>query len=486
MEKFKLNTFTIILAIIAMVAILTWIVPSGKYQTVQKDGRTMVVAGSYEKVPSNPQGLFDVLTAPVEGFISAAEIIVFLLIISGVFAVVEKTGAITAGIKRASLIFASNPKLKRFFIPVTMLIFSLGGATFGMCEETLIFIPVFIALCLSLGYDSTLGVCIPYLGAAAGFAGAFANPFTLGIAQGIAGVPLYSGLGYRLIVWAISTVVVIAFVMIYAARIQKDPKKSLTYEFDIEKRKELASFDQDKDGKIRTSEILVLVTFVLGMFLLVGGVLKPQINDVSVRLLGFDFIKTFGLAPDGWYIIEISGLFLGVAALCAVFGRLSIKDASDSFFDGVRGMAEIAILLAFAKAIVIIANNGYILDTILNFMAAGISKLHPVLASWAAFLVQAVINFFIPSGSSKAVLTMPIMTPLADLIGITRQTMVLAFQFGDGWTNICIPTSPVTIAAIGLAGIPFGKWFKWILPLMVVLFIMSMILLVPPVLTNWQ
>ncbi|WP_428898135.1 putative membrane protein YfcC [Parelusimicrobium proximum] len=486
MTKIKFNTFVIILSIMLIVAVFTWIVPSGQYKTELVNGRNVVVAGSYEKVPSNPQGPFDVLKAPVEGFISAAEIIVFLLFIGGVFAVIEKTGAIEAGIKQSSILFSSSPILKRFFIPLSMLVFSLGGATFGMSEETLIFIPIFIPLAISLGYDSTVGLAIPFLGAAAGFASAFANPFTLGIAQGIAGLPLYSGLPYRLFVWVVCTTVMITFIMLYARKIQKNPEAGLTYEIDKERKKEFHLNSNLKDFRFRKTDILVLSTFIIGMAVLIIGVLKPQINDLSVRFTGFDFIKAFGFAPEGWYIIEISALFLGVAFLCALFGRLNITDASKSFFDGVRGMAEIAVLLAFAKAIVIIAGNGHILDTMLHFLAGIISKLHPILASWMALIVQTILNFFISSGSSKAVLTMPIMTPLADLIGITRQTMVLAFQFGDGWTNFCYPTNPITIAAIGLAGIPYSKWLKWILPLAVVLFLVSFALLVPPVLTNWQ
>ena len=183
---------------------------------------------------------------------------------------------------------------------------------------------------------------------------------------------------------------------------------------------------------------------------------------------------------------EIAALFLGVGFLAAIAGGLSMSEFNDSFFDGVRGMASIAMLLCFAQAIILIAQQGQILDTMLDFMSKGISKLHPIVASWAAMMLQTIIDFFIPSGSSKAVLTMPILAPLADLIGITRQTMVLSFQLGGSWLNMIFPTDPVTIAAIGFAQIAYGKWLKWLLPLLVLMYLLSFAALIPPYFMHWQ
>ncbi|MBQ3933790.1 MAG: YfcC family protein, partial [Elusimicrobiaceae bacterium] len=361
-----------------------------------------------------------------------------------------------------SRVFLDHPSLRNLYIPLSMILFSIGGATFGMSEEVLIFIPIFIPLSLSLGYDSLVGVTVPFIGAAAGFASAFMNPFTLGVAQGIAELPMYSGFQFRLIMWVICTAVAIAFIMYYAHKIEKDPKASLTYEFDKEKRKEVA-ITHNEAVTFTLSHKLVLIAFAATMGLLVFGVLKYE-----------------------WYITEIGALFFGLALVATIFGRLKVSDACTAFYDGVRGMAEIVFLLALATSIIIIAENGNILDTALNFMAGIISKLNSTLASWAAFIMQAIINFFIPSGSSKAVLTMPILAPLSDLIGITRQTMVLAYQFGDGWTNVCIPTSPIVIAVIGMAKIPFQKWFKFILPLVTVWFLLSFGFLAIANYINWQ
>jgi len=483
LSKIKLNTFAIILSIMAVVAIMTWIVPSGAYDRVETDGRLVVVPGTYHSVARAPQGLFDVLTAPIQGFSKTAEVVVFLLVIGGVLSVIEKTGAITAGIHAASQFFKRNPKFRFLFIPLGIIVFSLCGATFGMCEEALIFIPIFIPLSLSLGYDSALGTAIPFVGAGVGFAAAFTNPFTVGIAQGIAQVPLYSGLGYRFLIWIICTGVVIAWMCWYARRITKDPTKSLTYDFDLEKRKELKLAKEEQ--RITRRQKWVLFAFGLGMAWLIVGVLKPQICGLLHRTTGVDFMAMLKLSEEGWYITEIAALFLGVGFACGILGKMSMQKFSDAFFDGVRSMAEIAMLLCFAQAIVIIANNGHILDTILEWMSGVIKHLHPICASWAAMMLQTVIDFFIPSGSGKAVLTMPILAPLADLIGMTRQTMVLAFQLGGSWLNMTMPTDPVTIAAIGFARIGFGRWLKWILPLLVLMYFLSFVLLIPPYFMKW-
>ncbi len=464
LKDLKLNTTVILLTIIALTAIATWLIPAGKFDTVLKDGRNVLVEGSFHYVDSTPQNLFAVLKAPMQAFLrsTTAEIMAFLLIIGGAFMIIEKTGAITAFIKRLSRVFLDHPKLRNLYIPLSMLLFSLGGATFGMSEEVLIFIPIFIPLSLSLGYDSLVGVTVPFIGAAAGFASAFMNPFTLGIAQGIAELPMYSGFYFRLIMWVICTAVAIIFIMNYARKIEKDPKASLTYEFDQEKKKELSSAGTE-ETVFTTSHTLVLISFAATMVLLVYGVLKYE-----------------------WYITEIGALFFGLGIVATIFGKLKVQDACTAFYDGVRGMAEIVFLLALATSIIIIAENGNILDTALNYMAGIISKLNSTLASWAAFIMQAIINFFIPSGSSKAVLTMPILAPLSDLIGISRQTMVLAYQFGDGWTNVCIPTSPIVIAVIGMAKLSFQKWFKFILPLVTIWFMLSFGFLAIANYINWQ
>ena len=460
-QGFSLNIYGLIFAIMVFVAVLTYILPAGQYDTVEKDGRTYTVAGSYHTVASNPQGIGAVLTSPAKGFEKCADIIVFIFITGAVFTILERTGTVRAFIVGTSYLFSRREKLKKFFIPVSMFLFSLGGAVFGMEEETLIFIPLFIPLALSLGYDTVVGVSIPFLGAWVGFGSAFMNPFTVGISQGIAQLPLYSGMGYRLVVWGLCSAVVIAFVMWYGEKIRKHPSKSITYEADQERLKHL-NVDTLAKPEFKKSHVWIAGIFAAGMGFLV-----------------------YGVACLGWYIIEISGLFLGVGLICAAVGRLKLNQTTDAIIDGARSMVSVAVMLALARAIVVIAGDGRILDTVLYGIARAIGNLHPLLAAEGMFWAHSFINFFVASGSGQAVLTMPVMIPLSDLIGVSPQLSILAYQFGEGWTNAIIPTAPVTMAAIGMAGIPWLKWAKWNWPLQVILALLSMVLLIPPFFMGW-
>ena len=461
-RTFSLNIYGLIFSIMVLVAALTYILPAGQYNSVERDGRTYTVAGSYHRVEANPQGIGAVLTAPAKAFGDCADIIVFIFITGAVFTILERTGTVNAVILGTSYLFSRKEKLKKFFIPASMLLFSLGGAVFGMEEETLIFIPLFIPLALSLGYDTAVGVSIPFLGAWVGFGSAFMNPFTVGISHGIAQLPLYSGLSYRVLVWGICTALVIGFVTWYGERVRKNPTKSITYEADEERRKTLQLNTLEKPD-FKRSHLLISVVFTLGMGVLV-----------------------YGVAVFHWYIIEISGLFLGVGLLCALIGRLKLNQTTDAIIDGARSMVSVSVMLALARAIVVIASNGRILDTVLHAITQAIGQMHPLMAAIGMFWAHSFINFFVASGSGQAVLTMPVMIPLSYLIGVNPQLAILAYQFGEGWTNAVIPTAPVTMAAIGMAGIPWLKWAKWNLPLQLILIVLSMVLLIPPYLLNWK
>lgn len=462
-KTFSLNIYGLIFSIMLLVAALTWLMPSGKYDTVEKDGRTYTVAGSYHAVPSSPQGLGAVLTAPAKGFSQCAEIIVFIFITGAIFTILERTGTVNALILGTSYLFSRREKLKKWFIPSSMVLFSLGGAVFGMEEETLIFIPMFIPLALSLGYDTVVGMSIPFLGAWVGFGSAFMNPFTVGISQDIAQLPMYSGMGYRLFVWALCTAVVICFVLFYGEKVRKNPSASLTFEDDEKRRKELnLSAQSIVKPQFTKAHIFISILFAVGMGVLV-----------------------FGVAKFHWYIVEISGLFLAVGLLSAIVGRLTLNQTTDAIIDGARSMVSVAVMLALARAIVVIASDGKILDTVLHFIVSCLGNLHPLAAVEGMFAAHTFINFFIASGSGQAVLTMPVMIPLSDLLGIQPQLAILAYQFGEGWTNAIIPTAPVTMAAIGMAGIPWSRWVKWNWPLQVILAVLSILLLIPPYLKGW-
>ncbi|MBF0407260.1 MAG: putative basic amino acid antiporter YfcC [Candidatus Riflebacteria bacterium] len=482
-SRFNFHPLVMIFSMVIIVAVMTWIIPGGEYERKQVNGKTQVVSNSFKQIEGRPQGIGAIMTAPVKGFTKAAEIIVFLLVIGGAFMVVQKTEAINACLQRVAEIFAQRPHLQKFFIPVTMTLFSLGGSIFGMCEEVIPFIPIFIPLAMSLGYDSLVGVAIPFLGAAAGFAGSTLNPFTVGIALKICELPYNTGLGYRIFVWIISTVFTIAFVMWYAAKIKRNPETSAVYEIDQARpwfknkqamsdksqsvqdvqREESFGENQANSGTILTkAHIIIMSLFALTMVVLVVGILKYE-----------------------WFIIEIAGLFFSLGILAGIVGGMSASEIADSFKEGAKDMVGVALIIACAKSLLVIAEDGKIIDTMLYHMGNSISHLPKILAAQGMFVTQSILNFFIHSGSGQAALTMPVMGPLADVLGMTRFTAVLAFQFGEGWINPALPTSGVTMGILGLAGIPYEKWFRWLLPMQIFFFIVALLLLIPPVLLQW-
>ena len=460
-KKIKLpHTLALIFIIMIFVALMTWIIPGGEYKRIENDdGKQVVVGNSFEFVANNPQGIFDVLKAPVKGITETAHITGFILLIGGVFAVIQKTGAISALIGKTADILKGKESI---VIPVGMTIFSLFGAVFGMSEEVIPFVLIFIPMALTLGYDSIVGVSIPFLGAGIGFAGAIFNPFTVGVAQGIAEIPLFSGVVYRLIVWTIVTFCGIILVMRYANKVKKNPASSPVYDID-QKREKLNDVDSENAHSFTLQRKVIIALFVVVVLAMIFGVMKYN-----------------------WFIAEIASIFLGLGILSGLIGRLHINTIAESFVDGAKDLVGAALVVGFARAILVLVSDGQIIDTIMYALSNLISNLHPVFAAQFMFILQCFINFFVPSGSGQAALTMPILAPLADLIGVTRQTAVLAFQMGDGFTNMIIPTSGVTMGVLGMAKIPWQKWATWLLPMQVFFFLLALLLLIPPVIMSWQ
>lgn len=457
------NTYLLIFSLLVLIAALTWFIPGGKYERTILNGREVVVPNSFKFVDSNPQGIFDLFISPLKGFIEAALIIGFVLIVGGAFNVLAKTDAINSFINKLAKAYKTSNLLQKLFIPVLMLMFSLGGATFGMNEEIIPFVLIIVPICLALGYDSMVGVAIPLVGAHIGFASAFLNPFNVGIAQGIAEVPLFSGIGYRVICWGISTAVGIIFLMWYVKRLKKNPHISPTYKEDEERRKN-EHFDliYNNDNYFSIRHKAVLIIFALSLVLLVIGVIEFK-----------------------WYIEEISALFFIMGILVGIIGGLKSDDLIKAFVDGAKDLVGTALIIALARATVVLSKDANIIDTILYGLSPYIESSSPIFASQKMFIVQSIINFFVHSGTGQAALTMPIMAPLSDLVGVSRQTAILAFQLGE-YTNIIIPTSAVTMGALSMARVPWDKWAKWVLPLMIILFILGFILLIPPNLIGWQ
>lgn len=456
------NTFVLLLSLLALIALATWVVPGGRFATEVVDGKTLIVAGSFQQAEAKPQGLTAFLTSPIRGFVEAALIIGFVLIVGGAFSVLQKTEAIDAMIKAVARAHSRSAFVRAAVIPGFVTLFSLGGATFGMAEEAIPFVLIFIPLALALRLDSLTGVAIPFVGSQVGFATAFLNPFNVGVAQGIAGVTMFSGLGYRVFCWAIATALTVGFLMWWAARIRRDPTLSPSYELDQERRRtlDLASFE----------------TFagMTGRQRLVLWVFAATLVGMIVGVVGW-----------GWYIEEIAALFLVMAVTVGVVARLSAEDIVAAFLQGARDLVATALVIALAKATVILMRDGQIIDTMLHALAPLVGSDNPVFAAQKMFLIQSVINFFIHSGTGQAALTMPIMAPLSDLVGITRQTAVLAFQFGELTTTI-IPTSGITVGVLALSGLKYGTWVRWMLPLQAAYLVMALVLLAIPALTQWS
>ncbi|QYF95833.1 YfcC family protein [Massilia sp. PAMC28688] len=455
------NTFVLLFLILAMIAAATWVVPGGQYNMVTIDGKARIDPNSFHYVASNPQGFVALMMAPIKGFVEAAQIIGFVLIVGGAFAVLQRTEAIDSMIKSVARAHTHSAFVRAAIIPVFVTMFSLGGATFGMSEEAIPFILIFVPLALALGYDSIVGVSIPFVGSQVGFAAAFLNPFNVGVAQGIAGVEVFSGMGYRIVCWAVATAITVGFLMWYAARVKANPTLSPTYALDQEKRKEnVVGFD-GFTGMTRTHGAVLMI------------------------FLGFMLAMVVGVVKYEWYINEIAALFLVMAIAVGVVGRLNTDEFVAAFIQGARDLVTTALVIALARGTMILARDAHIIDTMLHSLMPLVQSSSPVFAAQKMFAIQSVINFFIHSGTGQAALTMPIMAPLADLVGVTRQTAILAFQFGE-LTTPMIPTSGITVGVLALARIPWITWAKWMIPLQLMYLVMAMVLLVPPSLTGWQ
>ena len=428
------NTYVIIAAVILLCAVATWLVPGGQYVTAE-DG-----AFSYERVDNVPQ-TWQVFTAVYHGFVKQAGIIVFILVVGGAFWLLNATGAVAAGIK--AFIARVGKRDKWVLVSVTLL-FSLAGAVFGMSEETIPFVGIMVPLAVSMGYDAFMGMLIVYVASNVGFSSAFLNPFTVGIAQGMADIPLFSGMEYRIVCWALLTALLCMFVVLYARRTRKEPAV------------ETVAAQAEKPTR-RQSWILVVL--LLTVVMLVVGVTVWK-----------------------WYLPEITGLFLLMGIVCGIIAGFSANRIAEELMAGARDILSAALVVGFAAGIIVILQDGRIVDSILHAMQEGLEGTGPLASLSAMYGIQAVINFIIPSATAKAAITIPIMAPFSDLVGVSRQAMVLAFQFGDGFTNMITPTSGVLVAALAMARIPYAKWVKWVWKMVVVLLVLGFLLLIPTVL----
>ncbi|MGE5484511.1 MAG: YfcC family protein [Ignavibacteriales bacterium] len=436
------NALALLFLVVCVAVVMTWVLPAGEFdrQKDAKTGRMLAVAGTYHLVDRNPVSPWGLFVDTFKGMMDAAEIIFFVFIIRGVFQVLKATQAINVGILSLLRVLKGREKL---LIPLFMVIFSLGGATLGWAEEGLIFIPVFVPLALSLGWDSLTGLAIVMAGMNAGFSAAFMNPFTVGVAHGIAGLPLFSGMGYRVVIWVVITILSTWWVYNWAKRVEKKPDLSPMY--DLDRQRTEKGFDLDSVPQMTGKHVAVLLLFAATMAMFVYGVLK-----------------------FGWYFTEMSAIFTALAVIGGLVGGLSVDKICDEFIFGCKELLSGALLVGVGRAVAVVLTEGKVIDTVVFGMASIVYYFPTILRGAAQYIAQAVIEFLIPSGSGQAAATIPIMAPLADVTGITRQTAVLAYQFGDGFTNIFEPTSGYFMAGLALAGVPWPKWVKFFWRLLLV------------------
>lgn len=491
------NTYVIIFAVIVICALATWLVPGGNPQTWQ------------------------VFSALFEGFSQQAGIIAFVLIIGGAFWVVNSTKAVDEGIMK---FISKARRLERFplvrkigvgniVMVCVMLLFGLFGAVFGMSEETIAFVAVVIPLAKSLGYDEITGVCMVYVAAHVGFAGAMLNPFTIGIAQGMADLPLFSGIEYRTLCWAVLMLITISFVLIYASKVRKrriaegftmdDKETSVTSEISEKAGARawicfgavalillLFSIFYASDCVIKigqsTFETPWLMWIIDALFVIFSLIsLRSSSSMYVLNMLMFTIVfLVFGVMGYGWYLPEICALFMGLAIASGFAADYSADNIAKEFIAGAKDIFSAALIIGFAAGIIVILENGEVIDTMLASMASALENSGRVGALGTMYGIQTFINMFIPSASAKAAVTMPIMAPFSDMIGVSRQATVLAFQFGDGFTNMITPCSGVLMAVLSVAKIPYEKWVKWIWKFILLLIAVGFLLLLPTLFLN--
>jgi uncharacterized ion transporter superfamily protein YfcC len=433
------HTYVLLISLTVLAAILTWVVPAGRYERAVDRGRTIIDPASFHAVQAQPAGIFEVLLAFPKALVEVADIIFYIFIIGGTFGVLNRTGLIQGGIQALVKRIGGRQAL---IVPVLTLVFAIGGGTIGIAEETLVFLPALLLLARSLGYDSLTAGGIALVGANAGFAAAFMNPFTVGVAQGIVGLPLFSGIGFRVVLWTVMTTVTIIFLSRYAARVKANPGISLMREFDL-KRETKASGDEDILFTRR--HVAVLVVTVAALIVLVLGAIRWH-----------------------WGLLQLSGLFFGLAIAAGPIGGLSLDDTARSFIQGAQDMTYAGLVVGLARGALVILRDANVIDSMTHAMAAVVGRWSSSISVIGIYLMQNLLHFIVPSGSGQAAVSMPILAPLGDLVGITRQTNVLAYQLGNGLTNVFIPTQGYFMAALGILKIPWEKWVRWLLPLLLI------------------
>lgn len=447
-KKFKLpSTYVIVALIVLVFAILSWIVPPGAYdyETVDVNGtmRSIAIDGTFHYIDESEAtrtGFLSYFASFYRGAVKAADIIFIIFTCAGTFGILVQTGAFHAGI--GTLIKKLGNK-EVLLVPILMAVFAIGGSAFGMLTEFYGFIPLIVGLGVAMGYDAMFGFAIIILGEYIGFMGSTLNPYTVAVAQSIAGVPLYSGMTFRIICLVTFVVISAIYVLAYGRKIKKDPTKSVLY--GIECVHAFKKEDLDK-YKIDTRSILVVL-------------------DVLVTLV----VLAIGMIKLGWGYAELAAIFIVMSIVAAIICQWSADKWVDVFVSSAKSVLWGALLTGIAQGIVIVMKDACIMDTLIYHLSNLLRSVPSIFSAQAMLVAQTLFNFLVPSGSGQAAATMPIMAPLADMVGVSRQTACLAFQFGDGLSNLLWPTCGI-VTVCGIGDIPLQKWWKWFIPLFAIIF----------------
>ncbi|MFD0693153.1 YfcC family protein [Paenibacillus sp. GCM10027628] len=434
------HTLVILIILVFVAAALTYAIPSGKFERVKDKvtGKSLLVTGSYHHVDPSPVSLLEIPKSIVHGLIASADVVFFIFIIGGTFQIITATGTIEAVTSRVAKTFSNKG---RWVIPIFITLFSVGGFTMGMSTEVMVFVPIGIAIARALGFDALTGTAMISLGASCGFTAGILNPFNVGLAQAIAQVPMFSGAWLRVILLICLITVTSLYLVRYAGRVKKDPTQGQIY--DLEQSAAGEKLDLSKLPTMQLKHYLTITAIIIGFALLIWGVSKK-----------------------GWWMEELGALFLtmGVAAgFCAGFGPSRM---AKEFIKGASSITYGAFIIGFARGIMVVLEQGNVIDTIVSSLSILVGDLPASVQVLGMYVFQNVMNIFITSGTGMAVTTMPIMAPLSDLLGVTRQTSVLAFQLGDGITNMILPTSSALMGSLAVSGITYQKWVRFFWPLM--------------------
>ena len=448
------TAYTILFLLIIFVAALTWVIPAGKYDRVMSDevGREVAVPGTYQVVEAKQQGFVDVMLAPTAGFYdpdsyvaNAIDVALFVLFLGGFLGVMNATGAIDTGIRSAMRRLEGR---ELWMIPILMTLFAFGGTTYGMAEETLAFYAILIPVIISAGYDAITGVAIVMIGAGIGVLGSTINPFATVIAANAASIPFTDGMGLRLILLVGGLVICAAYVMRYAKRVKEDPTRSVVAkQWDAHR----AYFMQKHDESSAQSTLTGTQSIALIIFAVTFAVM------------------IWGVSSQDWWMAQMGGLFMGAAIVIGVIGRLGEKKLTESFVDGARDLLGVALVVGLARGIVVIMEQGMIADTILNSAETTLGGLPELAFINLMFWIEVGMSFFVPSSSGLAVLSMPILAPLADFAHVDRALVVTAFQSANGLVNLINPTFAVVLGGLAIGRVSYDRWLVFIWPLLLIL-----------------